>query len=86
MPQWLPLKKDEVLPLFMHRAPQASIWTRACRSWRTLHRLQRTLIIGLASFVVLSLFYLQLFSLSDQVETAYKEGAPNVRSRNKVNI
>ncbi|KAI6205433.1 hypothetical protein M3Y94_00791500 [Aphelenchoides besseyi] len=77
MPQGLPfLQQREILPLFAHRSPPpANVFVRLSRVWRSLHRIQRTALIGVAAFTVLCLFYLQLVSLSTQVENAYHHSA-----------
>lgn len=69
MPQWLPLKKDDVLPLFVQQRPSsASLVVRLTRKWNSLHRLNRTFLIGITTLIVLGLVYVQLVSLPGQIE------------------
>ncbi|CAD5234666.1 unnamed protein product [Bursaphelenchus xylophilus] len=75
MPQWLPLQKGEVLPLFVQRPKPASCVTTGIRRWRALHRFQRTVIIALACGLLIFGFYAQVYSLSSQVEDVYHRQA-----------
>jgi len=69
MPTWLPLKKDDVLPLFVTQRPtSSSFFIRVARKWNSLHRLNRTFLIGITTLIIIFLVYVQMVSLPSQVE------------------
>lgn len=79
MPNWLPLRKDEVLPLFVQQKPtSSSIIYRLTRKWNSLHRLNRSFLIALTIFIITCLFYIQMISLPSQVEQI-QEDSSNVK-------
>lgn len=79
MPQWLPLQKDDVLPLFIQQRPSnANLFIRLIRKWNSLHRLNRTFFIALATLFIFGLTLFQMISLPSQVEQI-RENSSNVR-------
>lgn len=80
MPQWLPLKKDDVLPLFVQQRPASiNIPLRIIRKWNSLHSLNRSFFIAVFILIVFALIYMQMISLPNQVDLI-QEDTSNVSS------
>lgn len=79
MPQLLHLRQGEELPFFVRpRDQNLGLCSRTARAWRSLHRLQRTVILIVLAIFTISFYYVQVGALSNELEASYKEGSGNV--------
>uniref|UniRef100_A0AC35GN67 Alpha-1,2-Mannosidase n=1 Tax=Panagrolaimus sp. PS1159 TaxID=55785 RepID=A0AC35GN67_9BILA len=82
MPSLLPLRSGE-LPLFIK--PKSTESFSFSRTWRSLHRKQRSIIIFLCAFVLFGFAYTQLYSFSNVIQSAENREAAEIAARNDKN-
>uniref|UniRef100_A0AC34QPB6 Uncharacterized protein n=1 Tax=Panagrolaimus sp. JU765 TaxID=591449 RepID=A0AC34QPB6_9BILA len=69
MPQFLPLRQGENLPLYINRSAETTSFS-FIRCWRSLHRKQRNFLLLLTFLTLLGFAYTQFYTFSGQIQTA----------------